>query len=150
MRRFNVLTGELDGQQTRAGFTWQRARIGAKIGGEKIGATLYELSEGEQTFPYHFHHGIEEWLYVVSGEPHLRVPDGERRLRAGDIVCFNSGPSGAHSVRGPGRIVLFSAQAAPSIAVYPDSDKIGSRPGREDPDNLNFLRHDAVDYWDGE
>jgi uncharacterized cupin superfamily protein len=150
VRRFNVLTGELDARQDRPGFSWQGARVGQKIGGAKIGATLYELADGEQTFPYHFHHGVEEWLYVVSGVPRLRVTDGERKLRPGDIVCFNSGPSGAHSVCGPGRIVLFSAQAAPSIAVYPDSDKIGSRPGGDDPDNLNFLRHDAVDYWDGE
>jgi uncharacterized cupin superfamily protein len=150
VRRFNVVSGELDVKRGQPGFAWEGVRIGDKIGGAKIGATLYELADGERTFPYHFHHGVEEWLYVVSGEPRLRAPGGERTLRAGDLVCFNSGPDGAHSVRGPGRIVIFSAQAAPSISVYPDSDKIGSRPGGEHPDNLNFRRSDAVDYWDGE
>lgn len=150
MRRFNVLTGQLDHQQSHPGFSWGGARIGPKIGGAKIGATVYELPEGEQTFPYHYHHGVEEWLYVVSGEPALRSPDGDRALRAGDVVCFNAGPGGAHVVRGPGRVIIFGRQAAPSIAVYPDSDKVGSRPGGEHPDSLNFRRGDAVDYWEGE
>jgi hypothetical protein len=45
-------------------------------------------------------------------------------------------------------VLIFSANATPSICAYPDSDKLGTR---GDPaDNLNFLRHDAVDYWDGE
>ena len=53
-------------------------------------------------FPYHFHHGMEEWLLVVDGTPTLRTPDGERELRRGDVVCFPPGPDGAHQVRGPG------------------------------------------------
>jgi uncharacterized cupin superfamily protein len=37
--------------------------------------------------------------------------------------------------------------------VYPDSDKIGTRPGRTGVpglDDLDFRRQDAVDYWYGE
>ena len=45
--------------------------------------------------------------------------------------------------------VLFSANAAPSISVYPDSGKLGTRPATR-ADVLNFRREDAVDYWDGE
>lgn len=149
MRRFNVLRGELDATQTRDGFSWTSARIGDKLGAERIGASLYELSEGQRTFPYHYHHGVEEWLYVLSGAPLLRTPDGERRLRPGDLACFNSGGAGAHVVEGPGRVIVFSANAEPSIAVYPDSDKLGTRPGSRQ-DSLNFRRADAIDYWDGE
>jgi uncharacterized cupin superfamily protein len=149
VRRFNFLFDELDANQNRDGFSWRASRIGDKLGAEKIGATLYELAEGQRTFPYHYHHGVEEWLYVLSGAPLLRTPDGERMLRPGDLECFNSGPRGAHAITGPGRVLLFSANAAPSIAVYPDSDKLGPRPGSRE-DNLNFRRADAVDYWDGE
>jgi len=39
VRRFNVLSGELDAEQTREGFSWKRARIGDKLGAEKIGAS---------------------------------------------------------------------------------------------------------------
>jgi hypothetical protein len=41
------------------------------------------------------------------------------------------------------------ADGAPSISVYPDSDKLGARPAGRGPD-LDFRRGDAVDYWDGE
>ena len=88
---------------------------------------------------------------MVDGVPSVRTPAGEQCLRAGDLVCFPVGPRGAHVVRGPGRFLLLSANREPSIAVYPDSEKLGTRPGagaREDL--LNFRREDAVDYWEGE
>ena len=129
------------------GARWQQ--VAPHVGAERIGATVYELDEGQQTFPYHFHYGVEEWLLVLDGTPTLRAPGGERLLRRGDLVCFPSGPVGAHAVRGPGRIVIFSTGQRPSISVYPDSDKVGVRwAGDEEP--LNFRRGDAVEYWEGE
>jgi uncharacterized cupin superfamily protein len=148
VRRFNILSDALDVDHDREGYVWRAARVGEKLGGEKIGATLYELADGEQTFPYHFHHGVEEWAYVVAGAPTVRTPDGERTLRPGDVVCFPSGAAGAHSVRGPGRLLILSANARPSISVYPDSDKLGTR--GDAADALNFRRSDAVGYWEGE
>ena len=151
MRRFNLHSGELEHESDRQGFRWRGTRVGDLLGSARIGATLYELAEGEGPWPYHFHHGVEEWLLVVGGEPSVRTSAGEQRLRPGDLLCFPAGPEGAHAVRGPGRVVIFSANREPSISVYPDSDKLGTRPGGEaDADRLNFRRADAVDYWDGE
>ena len=48
-----------------------------------------------------------------------------------------------------GAELIVSASHQPSISVYPDSDKLGTRPPDRD-DVLNFRRADAVDYWDGE
>ena len=31
-------------------------------------------------WPYHYHHGVEEWLYVLAGAPVLREPAGERPM----------------------------------------------------------------------
>ncbi len=149
MPRFNLLTGELDIESDREGFSWRVARVGDRVGARRIGAGLYELPEDQQTWPYHFHHGVEEWLYVVAGSPTLRTPEGQRTLRAGELICFPSGPDGAHSVRGPGRVLILSANRTPSISVYPDSDKLGTRPEVRQ-DRLNFRRGDAVDYWDSE
>jgi uncharacterized cupin superfamily protein len=68
-------------------------------------------------------------------------------------VCFPSGPAGAHALRnnadGAARLLLLSHGGPPSISAYPDSGKLGTRPGSA-PDLLNFRRSDAVDYWDGE
>lgn len=154
MHRFNVLTGELPDQRDRLGHAWRGRRgLGEEPGLRSLGASVFDLPDGEWSFPYHYHHGVEEWLYVVAGAPLLRSPAGERVLASGDLVCFPTGPQGAHAVRGPGRIVMFSGAAASdaaSISVYPDSDKLGARPPEGGPDRLDFRRGDAVDYWDGE
>ena len=154
MRRFNVLTGELPVQQDRPGYSWRGRRgVAHESGLRWFGASVYELAEGQWTYPYHYHHGVEEWLYVVAGAPTLRDAAGERGLSPGDLVCFPSGPEGAHAVRGPGRVVMFSGVASAgtaSVSVYPDSDKVGVRPPGGGPDRLNFRRSDAVDYWEGE
>ncbi|HEX4010281.1 MAG TPA: cupin domain-containing protein [Solirubrobacteraceae bacterium] len=154
MQRFNVLTGELAVHQDRCGYAWRGQRGAARDGGLRwLGASVYELPADQWTFPYHYHHGVEEWLYVVAGSPTPRDPDGERPLGPGDLVCFPSGPDGAHAVRGPGRLVMFSgvpAAGVASISVYPDSDKLGVRPPGDGPDRLDFRRSDAVDYWAGE
>jgi uncharacterized cupin superfamily protein len=136
-------------EHDRPGHRWSTLRV---AGGEQMGATVYELPAGERTAPYHYHHGIEEWLLVVSGSPTLRTPEGERELREGDVVVFRAGPEGAHQLTGPGRVLLVSNLTDPSVSVYPDSDKVGTRttPDPEDPDRLNFLRGSAVDYWEGE
>src|ERR1700720_3110843 len=129
MQRFNVLAGELPGKKGRSGYVGRSRRgVAHDLGGRWFGASVYELPDGQWTFPYHYHHGVEEWLYVVAGAPTLRDPTGERALAPGDMVCFQSGPAGAHAVRGPGRVVMFSGAAAAgaaSVSVYPDSDKLG-------------------------
>jgi uncharacterized cupin superfamily protein len=151
VRRFNLITGETGADHSREGFTWRAARLGDALGSERIGGTLYDLPSGERAWPYHYHHGVEDWLYVVAGSPTLRTPDGERTLRPGDLVCFKADASGAHAVAGPGRVLILSANRSPSLCVYPDSDKVGARPGGTDRrDNLNFRRQDAVGYWEGE
>jgi uncharacterized cupin superfamily protein len=154
MHRLNVLTGRLPVRQDRSGYAWRGRRgVADEFGLRWLGASVYELPDGQWTFPYHYHHGVEEWLYVVAGAPTLRDPSGERVLALGDLVCFPSGPDGAHAVGGPGRVVMFSgvaAAGAASVSVYPDSDKLGVPPPGGGPDRLNFRRGDAVDYWDGE
>jgi uncharacterized cupin superfamily protein len=145
----NLARVEVEGEWERPGFAGRVTRVGDRLGSSQIGGSVYELGDGETAWPYHYHHGVEEWLIVVEGAPTVRTPEGERSLRAGDVVCFPPGPVGAHSMRGPGRVLVLSANRSPSIAVYPDSDKLGTRPA-DDADRLDFRRGDAVDYWEGE
>jgi uncharacterized cupin superfamily protein len=145
VRRANIFKPELDHSSEREGYRSRSARIGRAIGSKQMGATLYELADGERTHPFHFHHAIEEWLVVVSGTPVLRDAGGERSLRAGDAVCFPTGPEGAHQVRGPGMVLIVSASAPLEVSEYPDSGKVGvSHPRKV------FRVADAVEYWDGE
>ena len=145
MRRTNLFAPSFDYESEREGYRWRSARIGRAIGSKLMGATLYELPDGEKSYPFHFHHGIEEWLVVVSGSPVLRGAEGERVLRPGDVVCFPTGPEGAHQVRGPGTVLIVSSSHSPETVEYVDSGKVGARP----PGKI-FRLADAADYWEGE
>jgi uncharacterized cupin superfamily protein len=142
--RTNVFSPEFDHESGRDGYRWRGAKVGKAVGGAQIGASVYELGDGQRTYPYHFHSAMEEWLVVLEGAPTLREPDGERVLRRGDVVCFPAGPEGAHVVSGPGTVMIVSANASLEVNFYPDSGKVASRPGGV------FREADAVDYWDGE
>jgi hypothetical protein len=127
----NLADAPLEPRDAPPGFEYRSASVREALGGDLIGCTLYELDEGKQLWPYHFHWNNEEWLVVVAGAPTLRTPDGER---------------GAHTVFGPGRFAIFSTRRQGSV-VYPDSGKVGAGPPW---DRLYFRRSDAVDYWLGE
>src|ERR1700722_16005840 len=145
MRRANIFSNEADDVLDLYGFRHVRMGLTDRLGARRIGASVYSADANGSTGPYHYHHGVEEWLYVLAGEPLLRDPDGQRRLAPGDLVCFPSGPGGAHTVRGPGRFVVFSTgtHREPWMSVYPDSDKVGGPEGM-------LLRSSAVAYWPGE
>jgi uncharacterized cupin superfamily protein len=145
VRRTNIFSPEFDHSSDREGYRWRGLRVGRTIGSKRMGASLYELADGERSYPYHFHHGIEELLIVLEGAPVLRGEDGERTLRAGDVVSFPTGPAGAHQVRGPGRVLILSSSCSPETVEYPDSGKVGARP----PGKI-FRLADATDYWEGE
>jgi len=144
-RRVNILTAELPHVLDESGFRHAAGQLGPRLGAQRIGAGLYQAEADYPIWPYHYHHGVEEWLYVIDGAPVLREPAGERSLKPGDIVSFPSGPVGAHTVKGPGRLVIFSAgyQGQPYMSVYPDSDKASG------PEGI-LLRSSAVGYWHGE
>jgi uncharacterized cupin superfamily protein len=125
--------------------------VRAEIGAALLGATVYELAPGKSVCAYHWHVAEEEWLLVLSGEPTVRMPHGDRTLREGDVLVFPVGEEGAHAVRNdsdaPVRVVMFSNRAEVEIAVYPDSDKVGVWGG-----GIHVLNRVAanLDYWDGE
>jgi uncharacterized cupin superfamily protein len=97
--------------------------------GRGLGGSIWEFQPGEPEFVYHFHHGSDELLVVLRGEPTLRLHDGERRLREGDVVPLPRGPEGGRAISNPGnsvvRILMLSSNADPDVAEYPESGKIG-------------------------
>ena len=147
----NLFEVEPEGDETDPpGYRSRGVRVGPMIGGSALGATVYDLDPGESVCPYHYEHGNEEWLIVLTGKPTLRDDENEEyELKEWDTVVFPEGPEGAHKVTNrtdePVRIAIVSTKNDPAIAIYPDSDKIGFWP----PGKL-FRLGDAVDYWDGE
>jgi uncharacterized cupin superfamily protein len=93
--------------------------------GRPLSGAVWELPPGSRGVDYHFHHGTEEYLVVLSGTATLRTPDGERELPAGSVAHFSPGPEGAHTVMNlsdePMRYVMIGAHASPDIIEYPDA-----------------------------
>ena len=134
-------------------FARGRVQLSPLIGAEQLGATLYELPPGKSVCPYHYEYGREEWLVVLEGRPTVRVPDEERELEPGDVVCFPEGPDGAHKVTNRGdetaRVMILSTKQMPVVFVYPDSDKLAV--GVPNPDDYLVVRRESgVGYFDGE
>ena len=153
MKRTNLNDVELAYDEEPEGYGAGYRRISPLVGAEEINLNVVELAPGQAVCPYHYEY-VEEWLIVLAGEVAVRMPDGEELARSGDAVCFPTGPEGAHKVTNradaPARVVLFSSAQRPAVAVYPDSDKIGVFPGR-DEDRVMLRREDGSrDYWDRE
>ncbi|WP_135851126.1 cupin domain-containing protein [Halorussus salinus] len=138
----------------------RRKQLGEEADGEELGASLYELPPGKRSWPYHYHTGNEEALYLLAGSGTLRL-DGETvALSAGDYVALPADESGAHRVVNdsdePLRYLAVSTMNDPDVTVYPDSGKVGvfsgSPPGgREERTVQGYYERDSdVDYWQGE
>lgn len=125
----NVYDNEWDATQEHEGYRWSRMRLAKRLGGDRLGASVYLLGPGQKSFPYHFHHANEEMLLVLEGEVTVRTPEGEQHADRGDSLIFNRGEIGAHQVinhsDGDARILMLSTMIDPDIAEYPDSGNIG-------------------------
>jgi uncharacterized cupin superfamily protein len=153
MRVFNLNANEWDRVEDRPGWRSKDAWVGARIESELIGGSMYELEPGNRLWPYHTHHGNEEWMIVLRGRPTLRTPDGERQLDEGDVVAFRRGKEGAHQVRndtdGPIRVLMLSTLLAPDIVEYLDSGKVSVVGAKGERLFREFRGRDA-EYWEGE
>ena len=154
MRRINIANPEFEYDATDpAGFRSGMARLGPLLGASETGVSVYELPPGEALCPYHYEYAEEEWLLVLEGRPTLRHPQGTDQLEPWDMVCFPTGPDGAHGVRNETndgvRVLMFSNVRHPAVTVYPDSEKVGIWTGNRE-DDLLAPRSSGVDYWFGE
>ncbi len=154
MRRVNLFDEDYEWDETDPdGYRGAAIRITKAVGAEALAVKAFVLPPAQSLCPYHYEYE-EEWLMVLEGTVVVRTPEGEQDLARGDVVAFAAGPEGAHKVSNrseqDARLVMFSSAREPSVAVYPDSDKIGVWPGN-DADTLMLRRADGhVDYYDGE
>jgi uncharacterized cupin superfamily protein len=152
----NLGEPEFDEPRDAEGFRARRARIGRRLGTERLGVSLWEVDAGQRAYPYHFHLNEEELVVVLEGTLELRTPEGTRTLREGDVASFPVGETGAHQLRNPGdapvRFLSVSTHGTPDIVFYPDSGKVAvaERLPRGGGISHHFRVADAVDYYDGE
>jgi uncharacterized cupin superfamily protein len=153
MKIFNLNGDAWDRAEDRPGWRSKDAWVGAHIGAELMGGSMYELEPGDRLWPYHTHHANEEWMIVLRGTPTLRTPEGEQALQEGDVVCFPRGKDGFHQVRNataePLRVLMLSTLLAPDIVEYADTNKVGVVDARGERLFRAFRGLDA-EYWEGE
>jgi uncharacterized cupin superfamily protein len=112
--------------------------LGPLLGAERLDATVVELEPEEDSEPYHYVHGREQWLLVLAGAPTLRHAQGEDRLEAGDVVCFREGPAGAHRLLNPSesavRALFLLTTGLPANVCYPETGQwlMRNGPGPDD------------------
>ena len=119
---------------------------------EHSAAAFYELPPGKANYPYHYHLTSEEIFYIISGTGTLKTPEGEREVRAGDLLFFPAGEAGAHKLTNssdsePLVYIDFDTLSDPNVCVYPDSNKVGIY--GKDLRKI-YRMEDNVDYYDRE
>jgi len=132
----------------------------ATDGNPDLGCSLYELPAGRKSWPYHYHEGNAEALYVLRGEGQIRLDGDFHRIESGHYVHLPAGEGSAHrvinDVAEPLRYLAVSTMRDPDVTVYPDSGKIGvfagSPPGGREERTVSgyYRRDDGVGYWGGE
>jgi uncharacterized cupin superfamily protein len=142
-------------------FAAKGKRLSGSAGASAIGFNWMELQPGKTAFPFHYHTGIEEGLFVLAGTGELRLGTDKVPVRSGDYAAFPAGPATAHSLTNTGRdplqYVMLSNQNTTDIVGYPDSKKfqVGALP---DPARfpagmwvrMLIKEQPSVDYFEGE
>jgi len=90
----------------------------------KLYVTFYTLLPGKANYPYHYHSGMEEVFYIISGTGTLRTPDGEKEVKEGDVIVFPANANGAHQLINTSDDVLIyldvDTSSSPEVVFYPD------------------------------
>ena len=134
------------------GYEYYRKKFIPFGGANNSLVSVYEIPPHKSAYPYHFHHNNEETFYILSGEGVLRTPDGERKVTAGELLFFPTGPAGAHKLTNCSDTenlvyIDFDVVHDVDITIYPDSEKIGVWGMGI---NKLYPEAEAVDYYDGE
>ena len=134
------------------GYEYFRRKFIPFGGAKNTLVSVYEIPPGKAAYPYHYHHKNEETFYILSGEGVLTTPQGERKVSAGELLFFPTGPEGAHKITNASETEMliyidFDVVHDIDVAVYPDSEKIGVW-GM----GINKLYPESadVDYYQGE
>ena len=142
-------------------FGVDRKQLGSAARGKELGCSLIKLAPGKRAWPFHYHYGNEEAIYILEGSASLRLGGATVAVGTGDYIAMPAGPEGGHQLYNDSQkdvtYLCISTMKAPDVVAYPDSGKIGaiagSAPGGSPEQRLltEFFRaEDAVDYWQGE
>ena len=107
-------------------------------------AAFYEISPGKANYPYHYHTASTELFYIIGGEGILETPEGEKRVKAGDVIVCPPGERAAHLLRNPSETETLSYLDVDTVQSPEEMcirDRVPARPTRR-----NLWRSAALRY----
>lgn len=119
---------------------------------EKTMVNVFEIPPLKSAYPYHYHVKNEETFYIIRGEGMLHTPQGDQKVRAGELLFFPANSEGAHKMTNTSATenlvyIDFDVVYDLDVAIYPDSNKIGVL-GKGI--NKFYKLENDTDYYDGE
>lgn len=109
--------------------TFRRKQLSAAADGEHIGCSLYELPPDKRSWPYHYHEGNDEAIYVLSGTGSVRLKNGTHAVSAGDYVYPDMNKLGVYTGTPPGR-----HEGRKLTKYYPEDADVDYWSDESDPD----------------
>lgn len=112
----------------------QTRSLGDQLGLSQVGLRLVRLKPGRDSSEFHFHHGLDEFVYVLRGRGKARIGDDEVEIAVGDCLGFPAeGP--AHVLTNPFDADLLylcgSNRPTNDVCDYPQAGKRLTVSGRE-------------------
>ncbi len=127
----------------------ERRRLGDAFGLTQFGVNLLRLPPGQWSSQRHWHHGEDEFVYVLDGEVTLVTDAGEQTLRPGMAAGFKAGvPDGHHLVNRSARdavVLEVGTRLEQDPVDYSDIDMLVRIVGGEE----RFVQKDGTPYEDG-
>ncbi|MBC6981675.1 cupin domain-containing protein [Caulobacter sp. 17J80-11] len=104
----------------------QKQALGDAGGLTQFGVNLTRLPPRAWSAQRHWHHGEDEFVWVLEGELVLITDAGEQTVRAGQACAFKCGvPNGHHFVNRSGADAVYlevGTRTPGDICEYPDVD----------------------------
>ena len=148
-------------ERSKGRFGVAAKRLANPAGAKALGVNWVQLQPGKTSFPFHYHTGIEEGMFILSGTGQARLGAATVEVRQGDFIAFPPGPDHAHTLTNTGtqplQYLMLSNQNTTDIVGYPDSKKFAFA-GMADPSTWpqgmwvrKMIRdQESVDYYEGE
>ena len=100
--------------------------LGDAVGLQKLGLHLVRLKPGRDSTEFHFHHGIDEFVYILEGRGTGRVGEDSFEVNPGDCLGFPAlGP--AHVLSNPFDTDLLylcgGTRATNDVCDYPEANQ---------------------------
>ena len=108
-------------------FEFRNATVSSPYATEgKLFVTFYTLMPGKTSYPYHYHSGMEEVFYVISGNATLKTPGGDKAVSEGDVIVLPANANGAHQLTNTSNDVFvyldIDTASSPEVVFFPDKN----------------------------